>query len=704
MPTAVSTVSHRKARGRKSDGHIAHVPLSRLATCAPCLRFQMVNCGKVHQMVLSLGEVLFIGRASRGAIVIDDASVSSQHVELSLAVTKDANASGRLVLKARDKAQNGTGLMSPGSAGKASDVRRLSKNHPEEVRDGSVVVVPLRRKGGQGKIVIDDASLFSVWIHDKPPSLGLPTTIQGPPSDDSADPILEAAAANLVFHRAVPQTPGNPDKNVDVQAMAQAQIQQEEKPTPVPARPTTPSMDIKGLGLPDIWDTVTNTGRWHFTKKLGEGGLGVVYLATDCAGGLGDVAIKVLKHHERANWGKQHAYSMHRESQWSLRQLHNERHPRYNREAANLFARYLEDHTGFEKMGPDGFDAKRKLYEAPDFDWETQGPALPSKPFVVMEVAQGPALHVAIERDVRRHPPKLGDLPPLSIAEKRSVLLQCARALEYLSLFGLIHRDFRGCNMHLSGRDDTGVCQLKVLDLGVMIADEDGQQWNTNQAVQAFRRRGETEEKRKLYDWLPWEVRAGADGSGLAVNFSSPPHSFDVFSLGVLILHLLLGRTAGRGALDTFRVSGKMAASEALGIDPLLVKAMLGDPLNRPHPSVVVQHLQGPSIPPVLDRCVPRTPQISRSRSHSHRSRSRTRTSAAPSSHDTRTPGNPGQPLEDVDQSTDSEECFEDAVRTAAAALRQRVESKCYESLQSWPAMSDSEMSQEWLITYSLPV
>merc|ERR1719243_230614 len=99
--------------------------------------------------------------------------------------------------------------------------------------------------------------------------------------------------------------------------------------------------------------------------------------------------------------------------------------------------------------------------------------------------------------------------------------------------------------MHLAERAPAAP-RLKVLDLGVMISAEDGQQWNTNQAVQAFRRRGETEEKRKRYDWLPWEVRAGADGSGPAVNFSSPAHSFDVFSLGVLILHLLLGRTEGR--------------------------------------------------------------------------------------------------------------------------------------------------------------
>merc|ERR1712203_1275216 len=109
-----------------------------------------------------------------------------------------------------------------------------------------------------------------------------------------------------------------------------------------------------------------------------------------------------------------------------------------------------------------------------------------------------------------------------------------------------------------------------------MICDEDGQRRNTNQAVQAFRKRGESIEQRNLYDWLPWEVRAGADGSGPAVNFSPPAHSFDVFSLGVLILHLLVGGTAGRRALEEVRLSGKMLETDAIGLNRYLVQQMLG--------------------------------------------------------------------------------------------------------------------------------
>jgi len=231
-------------------------------------------------------------------------------------------------------------------------------------------------------------------------------------------------------------------------------------------------------------------------------------------------------------------------------------------------------------------------------DWEREVPSLPSAPYVVMELCAGEPLHSAIDRERRRphHSKDSVDPVVLAPADKREVLVQAASALDYLSRFSLIHRDFRGCNIHIS-RTATGNIALKVLDLGVMIVAEDGQQWNNNPAVQAFRRRGETEEKRKRYDWLPWEVRAGADGSGLAVNFSLPQHSFDVFSLGVLALHLLLGRSAGRLALETARLSGRIADTTPLGLDSQLLRRMLSDACGRPHPNVLVQDLRQGQLP-----------------------------------------------------------------------------------------------------------
>lgn len=153
--------------------------------------------------------------------------------------------------------------------------------------------------------------------------------------------------------------------------------------------------------------------------------------------------------------------------------------------------------------------------------------------------------------------------------------------------------------MHLVARAGMdGACKLKVLDLGVMILAEDGMKHNSNLAVQAFRRRGDTEEKRRRYDWLPWEVRAGADGTeGSAVNFSAPAHSFDVFSLGVLVLHLLIGKTEARALLDTFSNGGKMVDTNCLGIHPDLCWMMLGEPHQRPHPSEVLASMQLEPLP-----------------------------------------------------------------------------------------------------------
>merc|ERR1719316_2325433 len=147
----------------------------------------------------------------------------------------------------------------------------------------------------------------------------------------------------------------------------------------------------------------------------------------------------------------------------------------------------------------------------------------------------------------------------------------------------------------VSRRGDSAGTQLKVLDLGVMIkAEDDGQELNSNQAVQAFRRRGETEEKRRRYDWLPWEVRKGADGTGPAVNFKPPTHSFDVFSFGVLVLHMLIGRTQTRDFLDSLKHNERSRVdSRPIGLDPeMLVSMLQDDPEKRPHPREVVKALQ----------------------------------------------------------------------------------------------------------------
>jgi len=155
--------------------------------------------------------------------------------------------------------------------------------------------------------------------------------------------------------------------------------------------------------------------------------------------------------------------------------------------------------------------------------------------------------------------------------------------------------------MHLAERaTETSPCKLKVLDLGVMITDEDWQQSNTNDAVQAFRKRGETEEKRRRYDWLPWEVRIAADGIGPPLNFEKPVHSFDMFSLGVLALHLTIGRTEARIRLGEMERAGagkdlnvvEVIDTNMLGLDPSVHRLMLGPAATRPTPSDVVKSIE----------------------------------------------------------------------------------------------------------------
>lgn len=151
--------------------------------------------------------------------------------------------------------------------------------------------------------------------------------------------------------------------------------------------------------------------------------------------------------------------------------------------------------------------------------------------------------------------------------------------------------------MHLVGRKGyDGVCRLKVLDLGVMIVADIFHEWNSNPAIQAFRRRGDTEEKRRRYDWLPWEVRV--DDKRPMQNFAQPVHSFDTFSLGVLILHLLVGKTETRHLLDN--LSGgktKLPDTSPLGLGSHIVLRMLGKASCRPHPSEVLAALAAAKAP-----------------------------------------------------------------------------------------------------------
>lgn len=509
---------------------------------------------------------------------------SGQHVELNVKASgtdRDVDGEAQFALWARSVGRNGTGIRERLLDGELGPMRRLGAEKPEEVLDSWEMVVPFKRKeGGQP------------CKRERSKSPG-PKKGNGE-EEDGDDPRV---SFSVRLHTHEPAVLAPPSAKTILHNGSSPNAEEAESATPgLPPCVSNPELDLSNV--PDIYDPVSRTGRWRYDARLGEGGLGVVYRCFDITGTHGEVALKVLKPRSKIpQRDARFVFEMHRESQWSLWYLHNKYSQNYKPELASLFARYLEDHTGFSEFGPEGFDKKRRAYEAPDFDWEKDGPTIPARPYVVMEFVKGEALHVVIDREWYQSKKKAHENPPvMSVAEKREVLLQAARALEYLEPFGLIHRDFRGCNMHLvSRRGENGVAQLKVLDLGVMIVVEDGsQELNSNQAVQAFRRRGETEEKRRRYDWLPWEVRKGADGTGPAVNFKPPTHSFDVFSLGVLILHMLIGRSQTRDFLDSLKHNEKSRVdSKPLGLSPeMLVSMLQDDPEKRPHPREVVEALQ----------------------------------------------------------------------------------------------------------------
>ncbi|CAE7840461.1 unnamed protein product [Symbiodinium sp. CCMP2592] len=329
---------------------------------------------------------------------------------------------GQICVLARDRSQNGPGLCKLGPDGfpDLANILRLG-GPPEVLEDGHVLVVPLRskcRNVRQNEVL--ETSLFHFYSYR--------VGIVWPPSSIRLR-AQGGGAGGVVLPARVPDKLGDDDI------------------------------------LPDCYDSASGAGRWNYQARLGEGGLGVVYRAYDCSGSLGHVAVKVLKHPQRAYWGKQHCFSMHRESQWSLQKLHNTKDGRYCESAAKLFARYLEDYTGLLQVFPGDFDARRKKFETPGMDWEKEGPIVSvASPYVVMELVEGEPLHVAMDRE---WPGPCGpsghDPPPMSVHEKRQVLLQAARALEYLATFGLIHRDFRGCNMHLAERaTESSPCKLKA--------------------------------------------------------------------------------------------------------------------------------------------------------------------------------------------------------------------------------------------------
>lgn len=352
-----------------------------------------------------------------------------------------------------------------------------------------------------------------------------------------------------------------------------------------PERPVVVNVRTVGDALPDAWDHRRKTGRWVYGGRLGEGVLGVVYRALDRTGRHKvEVAIKVSKVPKGTKLGAKirNAYILHREAQWSLQRLHNERWPQFNSKRAALFARYLEDQTGeWGACGAD-FESEREVFEASDFGWESWRPSAPppDAPYVAMELVPGRTLHAAMgwSSAERRESPAIGR------EEKDALVEQAAEALEYLESCGLIHRDFRTTNLMLVGRGAS--CRISVIDLGHTIAAEDRNVRNRSAVVRCSWR----ESKTKRFDWAPPEVKV----KDCSINFSMPVHAFDTFSFAVLSLQLHLGSFSAARAAVAALVAGERRDGEtgALRLDEALLRRMAGDAAGRPPPFEVLAALR----------------------------------------------------------------------------------------------------------------
>lgn len=106
-----------------------------------------------RRFILGPGESVRVGRHPRGEVVLAPQGISNTHLEFKLISVGD----GAWALGVRDLSANGTGVQMPGDS-----VRRLEKDADSLVQDGSVIVVPFRRKG------IKERTCFSVHLGDGP--------------------------------------------------------------------------------------------------------------------------------------------------------------------------------------------------------------------------------------------------------------------------------------------------------------------------------------------------------------------------------------------------------------------------------------------------------------------------------------------------------------------------------------------------------
>jgi len=352
--------------------------------------------------------------------------------------------------------------------------------------------------------------------------------------------------------------------------------------------------------LPDAYDSRRGDGRFLYHCKLGEGSLGYVYRASDKKDpSAEDLAVKVSKLIHSVGHRLRYAYILHREAQWSLTRLHNQRHRLFCRKRAKYFLRYLGDYTGVWSDYADEFEVERQLFEAGDFKWENiRLPGnFPALPYVTMEFIPGETLYTAMGWP--HDPPTRCRL---SERDCQEIAVQAAEALTYLCDHKLIHRDFRHMNIMVLPPDlRTPNLWMKVIDFGHTISADEISRRSPSLVVRCNWK--EDRAKRKTFDWAPGEVKAGASAQvRRAPNFALPGHAFDVFSLAMLVLQLGCGsiREARYRAIGLTSPQARggdggeeeAAGGQTLGFEVALLRRMLGSAAKRPSPREVVREVR----------------------------------------------------------------------------------------------------------------
>ncbi|HVR64811.1 MAG TPA: serine/threonine-protein kinase [Polyangia bacterium] len=210
-------------------------------------------------------------------------------------------------------------------------------------------------------------------------------------------------------------------------------------------------------------------GNYKVIKLLGEGGMGAVYLAEHPVIGR-KVAIKVLH------------ISLARDPE--------------------IVARFFNEARAIHTIG------HQNIVEILDFGQTPEG-----QPYFIMEYLSGESLNDRIAR---------GPMAPMEVAD---IANQICRALSAAHAKGVVHRDLKPHNVHVSAEED-GTLVVKLLDFGVakiLGAAESG--------GQSVKTRTGSLMGTPLY-MSPEQCR----GSGTL------DHRTDIYSLGVMIYEMLAGR------------------------------------------------------------------------------------------------------------------------------------------------------------------